>query len=374
MPAAEQQTLDDAVAAMRGKPGASLKRSIPVERGTIELEVSAFEKNYFATLSTSVEVWQPPKSDGTYRDAAPAQPHRPIVDGLIPIEFRNETDTDGSGKALGLNYEFQVGDPAFDNGVYIATDAPELYLRAVLAEETLRDSLRALVSDAHQSVRLNEAGAKLELEMARPWSETEKVQTAVDNLANVRRHLPLFTSAVKDARRTVDKVMPFVGLLVLSLTGLAGATKVWVVVDAAPLVYGALLGVLLLCVYAIVVWLLARGGTKAFRTFVFGAMPAIVGLPVGTMGLLVLINGAADSHPLESHEVQVTGKYTEGQSSDMSYWLKVKDWRPKHAGRVSVQVSEGFWNWVQVDQVVLVTTGRGSLGWTWIDRVGAADR
>lgn len=369
-----QEDLSATVTAMRAKPDARLERSIPVEGGSIELQVSAFEKNYFASLSTTVEIHQDSRGSGTYRDAAPKQAGRPVVDGLIPIEFRDETHSDGTGKGVGLNREFQVGDPAFDDGVYIDSAAPEAYLRAVLADETLRASLRSLVLVAHQSVRLNESGPKLELHMAQPWYETDRLQSAVDDLAIVRSRLPLFTATIKDARRTVDRFMPLVGLVAVMLTSLAGATKVWPVVDTAPLIYGILAGVVLLVPYAIVIWLLARGGPRSIRTFAIGTVPALLGLPLGTMGLVVLINGAQDPHPLASHEVQVVSRFSEGQASKKVHWLRVEDWRPGRDGAIRVQVEESLWTRVQEGQRVVVRAGPGRFGWTWVDGVGFASR
>ena len=119
-----QENLSATVTAMRGKLDARLKRSIPVEGGSIELSVSAFDTNYFASLSTTVEVYQEPRSGGTYRDAAPKQARRPVVDGLIPIEFRGETQSDGTGKVVGLNREFQVGDPVIRWSATLANEPP----------------------------------------------------------------------------------------------------------------------------------------------------------------------------------------------------------------------------------------------------------
>jgi hypothetical protein len=92
------------------------------------------------------------------------------------------------------------------------------------------------------------------------------------------------------------------------------------------------------------------------------------------MGLLVLINGAHDSHPLAFHDVQVVSKFSEGQASKKVHWLRVEDWRPKHEGAVRVQVEESLWNRVQEGQHVEVRVGPGRFGWAWIDGVGLVSR
>lgn len=72
---------------------------------------------------------------------------------LGDIVFRRERAIDRFGKALRINREYEVGDPAFDQGVYIESDVPDATL-ARLLDATVREIVLRMTASGQLTVRL----------------------------------------------------------------------------------------------------------------------------------------------------------------------------------------------------------------------------
>ncbi|MCA9718705.1 MAG: hypothetical protein KC468_28815, partial [Myxococcales bacterium] len=72
---------------------------------------------------------------------------------LPRVVLREEGALDRGGKSLGINEEIQLDDPAFDDAVYVASEAPALAIRELLADSKARAAVvTALAGPAEELV------------------------------------------------------------------------------------------------------------------------------------------------------------------------------------------------------------------------------
>lgn len=101
------------------------------------------------------------------------------------ITLRAEDEDDRQGKRLGLNREVQVRDHAFDDAVYIETDASEALVHELLAPTEVRARVLRFVEVGH-TLRI-EGGVRLRVGCGRL---VELTPERVRMLAELAAHLP----------------------------------------------------------------------------------------------------------------------------------------------------------------------------------------
>jgi len=84
----------------------------------------------------------------------PALPDEPA------ILLRREVAADRAGKQRGINVEVQLGDPRFDQEVYVDSDAREDEVQRVLAAPSVRGAVRELLGAGCEKVRLSRRGVE----------------------------------------------------------------------------------------------------------------------------------------------------------------------------------------------------------------------
>ena len=72
--------------------------------------------------------------------------------------LRRETSTDRFGKRIYLNREVQIGDAAFDDAIYIETDAPDDVVRELLAAPAAREGTLRLLALECTAIELDTNG------------------------------------------------------------------------------------------------------------------------------------------------------------------------------------------------------------------------
>jgi hypothetical protein len=125
-----------------------------------------------------------------YRGGATLVAVRPM-----DIKLRPEGDAERKGKAAGVDVEFTVGDPEFDDAVYIDTATPPDVLRRVLGEaaraavvELLRLGFTSITLDDRSGSVVAEAVTFASLEPG-----TSPGRRAVDAFARLARAMPRIT-------------------------------------------------------------------------------------------------------------------------------------------------------------------------------------
>jgi hypothetical protein len=136
--------------------------------------------------------------------------------------------------------------------------------------------------------------------------------------------------------------------------------------DWGPYAAGFLLGLVL---WFTVIFLGARwmrGKIDAFRAWLLGVGLLVIGIPLSSVGALVLLNGFLDSSPPVSHTVQLLNKTssTSGKSG-RKYYIHVKSWRPGER-EIRIKVSSSYYNSVSTYTPVVVVTKQGTFGYEWI--------
>jgi hypothetical protein len=102
----------------------------------------------------------PPSAEGGYR-AKPTAASTLRAGRPMNILLRSETPDDVDGKRQGIAVEFQTGDAAFDDEVYINTDTPHEVLNQVLASRALREAVIRLFREGISYVTLDDDGSMI---------------------------------------------------------------------------------------------------------------------------------------------------------------------------------------------------------------------
>lgn len=138
--------------------------------------------------------------------------------GSAFLTLRRETATDERDKSSGLAVELQLGSPAFDQRVYIDSDAPDDEVRRLLGPSSPREVIQELVGLCHE-VKFS-TGALL-LDFGKPQGkhyDGPQLARALDLMERVWRNGPLQATAQP---RKGD------GLVGLGLAALVGSIVVF---------------------------------------------------------------------------------------------------------------------------------------------------
>ena len=183
-------------------------------------------------LSTPVPTPPPGRSEGV-RSAGGAYRGPGVVPTLVmprpmKIKLRREEPDDKDHKAAGINREFQTGDPAFDERVYIDTDSEDEVIRAVLASPDARAAALDLLRKDCSSILVDDNAGNITLsivEFTKRAPDQARAERLVENLARLARALPPVRGS---GAVPVDPVgCPVFGGCALTILGLF----------AAPLIY-----------------------------------------------------------------------------------------------------------------------------------------
>jgi hypothetical protein len=209
---------------------------------------------------------------------------------LRAILLREEGANDQIGKSLGLNREVSVGDPAFDDAVYIESAAPDADVRAVL-REPVRARVTALLPTTQRLV-LYEGPF-----VARVFFDAidEELASAAGIEARCRAALALADALPFD--QEIAESTPRRGhrlavaatsasMVVLGAVLWSDAEKV---LPGEPSVYGFALGLAVTSALAAIAAWWVRGRADSFRVALEIAVPLVVcGSLFGAVGLPAL--------------------------------------------------------------------------------------
>lgn len=113
-------------------------------------------------LSLAVMFPSPTSTSGGGAQSALGSPHRASGKGRIEaqrplsIKLRRETDDDVHGKEIGINREVQIGDPAFDENIYIDTPSDDRVVQAIFADGDARAAVLELLEKDVSSIVIDD--------------------------------------------------------------------------------------------------------------------------------------------------------------------------------------------------------------------------
>jgi hypothetical protein len=110
----------------------------------------------------SLGILLPSPTSGEGAPHALGSPHRASGKGRIEaerpldIKLRHETDGDVRGKEIGINREVQIGDPAFDENIYIDTPSDDRVVQAIFADSDARAAVLELLEKDVSSIIIDD--------------------------------------------------------------------------------------------------------------------------------------------------------------------------------------------------------------------------
>lgn len=272
------------------------------------------------------------------------------------ITLRGETYTDRKGKDRGLNREVQVGDPAFDDRVYIECDSTDEGVLRVLRPE-VRAAILALFDLSISEIQLSDRRASFSIATSDSHDIFEPAH--IERFLDASRGLS-FIPPTRDV--PADNTGGGVGALIVLATIVAVpamiATSVNFPTERLTLQFlGAVVGW--------TIWFLSRGAiarasdghSRSYRTYLFRVSVAFLGLPLMTIALLVGANGAFDRRPERVRRGVVTS-ITKGEDEEIHV-------RFEDGTTLSTMRFTGF---AEVGSAARGSFHPGALGVEWRDR------
>lgn len=290
-----------------------------------------------------------------------------------PCEVRVTTETwfDRACKRVGLATEIETGDDAFDAECYVRSDTP------AFADAYLADPLkRAAVLDLR---RMGFADVTLENRtVTAKWVGFDPPRhDRPDLVVEVAARLLVLARGLPEPHPDFDyrtgrhRRKWQVGLWSF-LVGFAATTLT--LLAYPPISWGELLlrAVAVLAVggpsFAYVSALALRGTSTSHYAWGGLMAGALLLFPVGSVGLVALVNGAADSSPEVTHDAVIVEKYTSKSKNRTKYHVRAASWRVPGETH-SFDVSQADYNAVTAHQSqIRVTTRTGALGVEWLVR------
>lgn len=309
------------------------------------------------------------------------------------FSLRPETGFDRFCKSAGLVKEYQTGNPAFDEAVYILADDPDTQ-RAIAASPALMEAALALFAGIGKKFAriktLEHRRGRLWLELINTWLSSEQDLRKTERFCVPR--LAAISAALKARRmdppggaktwRGAATELLLAAAMALASTGAAllfllmlrdlflgrvPYTLDWaaLLVDALSL-GGALLGALLLTG-----WLLIGNSARAHLVL----LELLLAGGFGAFGVawveLRYLNMEFDRSAAVDYEAQARGKRIGDGDRPASYYIEMDDWlRPGQS--VELYVPQSLYEQTRPGAPLYIRQRAGRLGYRWVERVTAA--
>lgn len=290
------------------------------------------------------------------------------------FEMGVETWFDKLGKRIGIATELQTGDDQFDEQCYIRTDALE-FTTAYLADPLKRVAILDLRQFGFLSLALKNrvlSATRINFD-PRNDDRPEFIPDVGARLVLLARglpdHQPEFDNRVGAGRKFWQVVLwvLLVGfaLLVFSLVAFTPINGGDLILRALPVL---LVGWPLAAVGS--AWLLSGTSRShlAWRAIMLGS---VILFPVGSAGIVGLLNGTLDDSVPTTHNAVIVEKYTTRSKNTTHYHVRCPSWR-KPGETESFEIRGDEYNAVvpHRSKLVVVTRGGGlSVEWMVSKRV-----
>jgi hypothetical protein len=289
-----------------------------------------------------------------------------------PLTMRKETRLDRTGKSLRINRETQTGDAAFDERVYLESDAPDSAVLAALVDPTLRASVMKCLDLGAASVTLDLEG---NLTISRPLPQADllgvdKLTPLIDALGAAAEAIPPLV-AVRQARPFAAKVMiAAVVSAVVSVPLFFLCNALWETVGVDLYTSCAIVGFLLWFLALPILILVQRGRSDSLRMIVTSAISLLFSLPVTGTDLALTLNGLFDTSPPVTHEQRVLSRRaTSGKNT--TYYVTLASWHPGEE-KIELTVGSSLYYKLAEGAEVRLTTSLGALGWERLRHIDAS--
>lgn len=280
-----------------------------------------------------------------------------------PLTLRLEGTLDRAGKSLRLNREIQTGDAAFDERIYVESEAPDALVLAVLASPVTRAGVLACLTLGCTEIKLDDDGTLgADLPLTNETAVTPGHLTSVlDALGETAESIPPLRGEGHHHTRVGSiPVVAGVGTLV-SWPLFYLVDWIWEPFGSDLYATAALAGLGLWIVSLPVFFFVLRGRSVSLRDFLTTAIALAIGFPLGATDLLLTLNGALDTSPVDIHATRIEGmRRTTGKNA--SSYITVDNWHPG-GGTIQLQIGSNLYSTLAVNEPITITTRRGFLGW-----------
>lgn len=289
--------------------------------------------------------------------------------GALPhITFTRENAFDRAGKRLGLTVEFQTGDRAFDQEVYIDTRESDDTVRRALARTEVRKAVRNILAAGHRVVFSSEGVEASKASAARGAFSPDHLPAILDCVRQVVDALPQFVAGpprrAPIRRRNVAMAMG----VVLGLTvGASAATMAGFgnrLLDATDLGWALAAGVLAWLGGVTLVTSGLRGRSDSHRVLAWVGGLGLVAVPLLVAGACVILNQVLDDGPAQVHQSHVV----EVRNQRKTHEVVVVSWRAGHTTeRLRLRLT--VLRTLRAGDSLVVRVHPGALGWPWFELV-----
>ncbi len=297
---------------------------------------------------------------------------RPAIEGRPWVLLRRENWADRLGKRLRINREVQTGDAAFDDAVYLESDASDADVARVLGAPEVRRRILQLFAQGCQQVSINDGGPRLAVTRDPQASlDASAVRATCQDCSIIAAGLPSFRGAASRPPRWVSGPVAMVASAVAAFGGFVAASSAYE--DYYPLGSeaiwaGVMVGLGAWLVTMPLVGALVRGRSGSFRVFAACFFLLLIALPLAGVGLAIGLNGKLDDAAATEQRARVTSRSSKKLKSGTSYYVQVEGWQDAHAP-VIVPVSSEVYASVREGEDVVVRIGRGRFGWEWLQGI-----
>lgn len=295
---------------------------------------------------------------------------RPDTREMPRIVLRREGALDRGGKSLGINREIQLGDAGFDAAVYIETEAPDAFVRDVLAAPEARAAAHDLVRGPAGGLQLDEGRLVIRLDAAQlAEPRPDEVHAVLDRLLALARALTVPKDIPSRAeivrRRSVGHIAGLAGLWLVAVL-VAVMLRPPQVLSWSPIFAALGLGLGLWALVLVVVGLVLRGAADSMRWFVICAVVFLFAVPFAGMKLALLANAGLDrgAETTERRAVTVV------DAAETRLLLDIDGLVPDEpTTRMTVPKDIAPGTWSPGRRSATVVTRPGALGWPWLVEV-----
>ncbi len=305
--------------------------------------------------------------------AVTASPERGVLVHPGQVVFRRESSLDRFGKRVRVNRELQTGDRAFDHEVYVESDASDADLSAIVGSPSLRQGVLVALQWA-RSITLEKQGfLTLHRFHLLPEDFTEEsIKWATDTLSRMAGALPLLSPAPRRTRGAFQRWL-VVGTVVGSIVAMVAIivpALVWETTGHELQQTAARASLITWPAWAALCFFALRGRSTGLRDVILTLSLSLVGVPMGWVAGLYLLNCGLDSAQPATYEASIVdGRISRGKST--TYYVSVKSWRPGPES-LTLRVTSGQYRAYRAAPgkvLAVVTTKPGRLGFEWLQSI-----
>lgn len=283
--------------------------------------------------------------------------------GLPEVVMRPETDEDRKGKARGMNVEVQLGDPVFDEVVYIDSDAPDQAIHDFLAPAAVRFVVRHLVASP-AVVHLSDAGIRVDVRSTSYFAAESFKPLLEGILILARAPVPSFSGLETKERRG----QPLLVLGFLAVPFAAGALlltlHVFTPASANLPLLGAFAGAMASFALRPLFRRLTRGHSRSYSYYLTLAWLSLLELAMLGAAMSLGVNGGLDRSPRDKQVGRVVAAKQVVNDGDRETQARVR-WADGHEDDHTFDDPSYR---IRVGDAVTRVTRKGFFGVAWVEQ------